>query len=314
MKRHSLHDPDARAATASIRLDNCAQRRLMLTRIDHIALAVRDLPAATAHYQALLGCPPNWHGADGGAEHVWFQLDNMALDIIAPIGSGYTGDRIQAHLDARGEGIWAVAFATADIAATRHVLSRRGIESTDPKSIRSTHIDHKGKRYWNTSVLNREATHDVMMLLVETKPDAELWPRSTMKVDAASAVTGLDHVVISTPEPERAAALYGARLGLEMKLDRTNPEWGSRLLFFKCGDLIVEIAHDLKKGVANTADHAWGLSWRAADIGSLHTRLTDASFNVSAIRSGRKPGTRVFTVRDAAGTVPTIVIGKDSIK
>ena len=42
------------------------------------------------------------------------------------------------------------------------------------------------------------------------------------------------------PDPERAAALYGARLGLDMALDRSHPDWG-RLMFFRCGDLIVEV-------------------------------------------------------------------------
>ena len=41
---------------------------------------------------------------------------------------------------------------------------------------------------------------------------------------------------------ERAAALYGARLGLDMALDRSHPDWG-RLMFSRCGDLIVEVTH-----------------------------------------------------------------------
>ena len=76
---------------------------------------------------------------------------------------------------------------------------------------------------------------------------------------------GLDHVVVRTPDPERAAALYGARLGLDMRLDRSNAAWGSRLMFFRCGDLIVELAHDLKSGVSSGPDRLWGLSWRVPD-------------------------------------------------
>ena len=68
----------------------------------------------------------------------------------------------------------------------------------------------------------------------------------------------LDHVVIRTPNPERAIALYAGRLGLDLRLDRSNPDWGSRLLFFRCGDLVVEIAHDLKKGVSDRARPALG--------------------------------------------------------
>jgi catechol 2,3-dioxygenase-like lactoylglutathione lyase family enzyme len=282
----------------------------MLTTLDHIALVVRDLNAATAHYSALLGCEPNWHGADGGAEHVWFQLGNMALDIIAPTGTGYTGDRVQARLDQHGEGLWAIAFATPDIAKTRHVLERRGVASTEAIPIRSTHVTTGEKRYWTTSVLAPEATHGATLFLVEQKLNAAPWPLSPTNADPHASVSGLDHVVVTTPQPERAAALYGARLGLDMKLDRSNADWGSRLMFFKCADLVVEIAHDLKKGVSDGPDHAWGLSWRVPDIAAMQARLAATGVNVSAVRSGRKPGTQVFTVRDRNANVPTIILGR----
>jgi catechol 2,3-dioxygenase-like lactoylglutathione lyase family enzyme len=282
----------------------------LLTALDHIALVVRDLPAATADYSALLGRSPNWHGADAGAEHVWYQLSNMALNIIAPTGTGYTGDRVQAQLDSQGEGIWALAFGTTDMAKTRHTLERRGIASTEARPIRSTHVDTKDHRYWTTSVLAPEATHGTTLFLVEQKPDAVLWPASPTTTEANASVSGLDHVVITTSQPERAVAFYGARLGLEMKLDRTNPAWGSRLMFFKCADLVVEIAHDLKKGVNDGPDHAWGLSWRVPDIAATHARLAAAGFNISDVRNGRKPGTQVFTVRDRNANVPTIILGR----
>jgi catechol 2,3-dioxygenase-like lactoylglutathione lyase family enzyme len=119
---------------------------------------------------------------------------------------------------------------------------------------------------------------------------------------------GLDHVVVRTPDPERAAALYGARLGLDMRLDRSNPAWGARLMFFRCGDLIVEIAHDLTAGVSSGPDRLWGLSWRVPDAASTRTRLEAAGLDVSEVHPGRKPGTRVFTVRDRTCGVPTLVL------
>ena len=108
--------------------------------------------------------------------------------------------------------------------------------------------------------------------------------------------------------PNRAAALYGARLGLDMRLDRTEPKWGSRLMFFRCGDLIVEIVHDLKDEPSDAPDRLWGLSWRVADADAAHARLKAAGFDVSDVRAGRKPGTRVFTVRDSTLGVPTLMV------
>lgn len=277
----------------------------MLTALDHVALVVEDLDAAVGRYEVLLGRAPNWRGGDGGAAHAWFQLGNVALDVIAPTGSGHTGDRVSAWLDAHGEGIWALAFAVDDMARTRHRLERVGVPSSEPRPIRSTHVETGEKRYWTTAVADPAATHGTTIFLVEEAP----WPASPFTGEEAAAVSGLDHVVVRTPDPERAAALYGARLGLEMRLDRSNVEWGTRLMFFRCADLIVEVAHFLKAGVSDEPDAPWGLSWRAPDVAAANARMAAAGFDVSEVRDGRKPGTRVFTVRDAPAKVPTLIIG-----
>ena len=275
----------------------------MISALDHIALIVRDLPAATARYTKLLGCAPNWHGADGGAENVWFQLDNTALDIIAPTGEGPMGDQVRSNLDKHGEGLWAIAYATPDVAKMQHLLERRGASPSKVFPFRSTHRESGEKRLWTMAAAT---VAGVTTFLVEQKPEEPTWPRSGKQT--AAAVTGLDHVVIRTPAPERAQALYGAKLGLDMRLDRTAPEWGTRLMFFRCGDLIVEVAHDLKAGVGDGDDKAWGLTWRTDDIDGAHARLKD-DFNISEVRTGRRPGTRVFTVRDGTFGVPTLFIG-----
>jgi len=134
-------------------------------------------------------------------------------------------------------------------------------------------------------------------------------PSPLLKSSEAASITSLDHVVIRSPNPERAIALYAGRLGLDLRLDRSNPDWGSRLLFFRCGDLVVEIAHDLRKGVSDAPDQLWGLSWRAPDIAKANERLKKAGVEVSEPRTGRRPGTHVFTVQSHTANVPTIVIG-----
>ena len=110
-----------------------------------------------------------------------------------------------------------------------------------------------------------------------------------------------------TSDPERAAALYGARLGLDMALDRSHPDWG-RLMFFRCGDLIVEVTHRPGKQTDTSQDKLRGLCWRVADIDATHARLTQSGLDVSEVRTGRKPGTRVMTVRSGTCGVPTLLV------
>jgi len=82
-----------------------------------------------------------------------------------------------------------------------------------------------------------------------------------------------------------------------------------RLIFFRTGGLTVEIAHRLAQAEdAAGPDGFWGLTWRVGDIEAAHDRLASHGFNVSDVRTGRRAGTRVFTVRDGTLNVPTLFI------
>lgn len=278
---------------------------MTITALDHIALVVSDLAAAEAGYERLLGRKANWRGSMHGASHVWFQLGNMALDVIAPTGEGVVGDTIRARIASHGEGVWGLGFSVPDMAAAQKRFERVGVPAYDREEV-STNPETGATREWAVASLRAKATHGVNLFLVENRPGVATWPEAEA---GEAAVTGLDHVVVRTPDSDRAAALYGARMGLDMRLDRSNPDWGTRLMFFRVGDLVVEIAHDLKAGVSDGPDSFWGLSWRVADVAETHARLTAAGGLVSEVRTGRKPGTAVFTVKDAPGGVPTLVIG-----
>jgi catechol 2,3-dioxygenase-like lactoylglutathione lyase family enzyme len=185
--------------------------------------------------------------------------------------------------DASTARLSSMVFATSSVEKTERLLERRGLKLTP------------------------EATHGVPIALTERNETPP--PSPLLKASEAESITELDHVVIRSPNPERAVALYAGRLGLELRLDRSNPQWNARLLFFRCGDLVVEIAHDLKKGVSDAPDELWGLSWRTQDIGRCHARLKKAGVEVSEPRDGRRPGSQVMSVTSHTANVPTIVIG-----
>ena len=184
-------------------------------------------------------------------------------------------------------GLHSMTFATRDIGKAATLLERRAVATTrDGDAVALT-------------------GHGVTIRLAAKGSDAP----SPFTADEAACVSALDHVVVRTPDPERAIAFYAGRLGLDLRLDRSNPQWGARLLFFRCGDLVVEIAHDLKKGVSDAPDQLWGLSWRVPDVARANARLKAAGFDVSEPRDGRRPGSQVFSVKDKTEGVPTLVIG-----
>lgn len=191
------------------------------------------------------------------------------------------------HFENGAPGLHSMAFATADLDKAATLLERRAVTAT------------------RTADGLALVGHGVAIGL-RTKSDETPSP---LTADEAAAVSSLDHVVVRTPNPERAITFYAGRLGLDLRLDRSNPKWGARLLFFRCGDLVVEIAHDLKKGVSDEPDRLWGLSWRVPDITAANARLKAAGLDVSEPRDGRRPGSQVFTVKNGTEGVPTIVIG-----
>jgi catechol 2,3-dioxygenase-like lactoylglutathione lyase family enzyme len=279
----------------------------MITALDHIALAVSDLDTAMEAYRHLLGREPNWIGGDGGARHAWFQLENMALDIITPHGEGAFGDIIRDHLGQHGEGVWAVAFTVADTAAAQGLAERRGLRASPPAPTRSTHLDGR-KRYWTTSAIEAEDTAGVRILLVDPPRSGQPWPLSAMIGAPAAAVQALDHLVIHTPDPERALAIYGAKLGLDLRLDRANPAWGARQLFFRCGTTVVEFAAAIDAPRSGGDDRVGGLAWRVGDAAAAQARLAARAFDVSPVRQGRKPGSKVFTIRAGVVGAPALFI------
>ena len=276
----------------------------MITGLDHVVIGVRDLDAALRTYERLLGRAVSWRAEADGARTASFGLANLAVELIAPDGEGPTAARLRAVLDAQGEGLASLAFAVENADRAHRRLARLALDPEPVSDGESTDRGTGARRRWRRTRAATAATHGVRLFMIEPgKAHA-----AALSAPDAAAVAGLDHVVIRTPDPERAAALYGARLGLDMRLDRTNPAWGSRLMFFRCGDLVVEIAHDLKGGVSSGPDRLWGLSWRVPDAAAAHERLRGEGFDVTELHPGRKPGTHVFTVRDGTCGVPTLML------
>lgn len=279
----------------------------MITGLDHIVLLARDIDAAVTTYETLLAQHPAWRTNGDGVATAIFTLANMSLEIMAPSGDGATGERVRARLEEQGEGLASLCFRVDGIDRFQRRLKRLGLAPEDVAQSGSTSTIDGTTLSWKRTRTAVEATHGTRLFFLE--PSAE---RPPSQAAAEAPIVGLDHVVIATEAPERAAALYGARLGLDMTLDLTRPDWDARLMFFCCGDLVVEIVHRLSEAGRGNPDKLWGLSWRVADIDAVQARLASSGLDVSEVRTGRRPGTRVFTVRAGALGVPTLVIQRAS--
>lgn len=277
----------------------------MISGVDHIVLLAPDIGGASAVYSALLGRQPDWQAEtlDGVATAV-FQLGNTALELVAPAGEGAAANHLRDRITQEGPGLKSLAFRSTDLAGDHRAMSRLALSPTDIEDGESEDMGRELRRRWRRFRTSAEATSGVRWFFVEPV-EGGLEPAEV----PLGHVHALDHLVINTPNPDRAMALYGAKLGLRLALDRTAPEWGVRLIFFRTGGLTVEIAHRLEQSAdASGEDSFWGLTWRVGDIQAAHERLAARGFNISEVRKGRRAGTQVFTVRDGTLNVPTLFI------
>jgi catechol 2,3-dioxygenase-like lactoylglutathione lyase family enzyme len=274
----------------------------MITGLDHVVALVRDIGAAKAAYRTLLGREPAWQSAGEGAERVLFTLDNMTIELMAPSGFSMTADRMRALLGGHEGMLASLCFRVADIGKMHRRLERVALRPHAVAEVESRDAGNGATLHWKRTRAATELTRGVRMFFLELAGER---PRSAAA--GSAPIDGLDHVVVTTEDSERAAALYGARLGLDLALDRTHQDWG-QLMFFRCGDLIVEVVRRPVAGGDANNDRLWGLSWRVADIDATRARMIAAGLDVSEIRNGRKPGTRIMTVRNGTCGIQTVLL------
>lgn len=108
----------------------------MIGRLNHVAIAVRDLAGATSVYRSLLGAvvsepvPQPEHGVTT----VFVTLPNTKIELISPLGAD---SPIAKFLERMPDGgIHHVCYEVDDIAAARDALRRQGarvLGSGEPK-------------------------------------------------------------------------------------------------------------------------------------------------------------------------------------
>lgn len=250
----------------------------IISKLDHVSIAVTDLASAVKDYQTLFNTTLNARASSNETE-AWLYTGNIWLRL---------------HQSDDASGLHHMAFACSDWAKAQRRIKQFSLaaDEADAPELNNGAVH-----------LNTERTRGVSLSMM---------PQEAPSQDAVSTprdVAGLDHVVIQTAQPEHTGFVYGSILGLDCRMDLSNPKWDSRLMFYRCGDLIVELYHPLSAGEQSAPDSFFGLTWRVADINSTRTRLMDLGVAVSELRKGRKPGTAVFTVKSHTQDVPTLFIG-----
>jgi catechol 2,3-dioxygenase-like lactoylglutathione lyase family enzyme len=242
----------------------------MITRLDHVRIESGDFAACCKSYERLLGRATTLAG-ESPASRAELALENCALVLQAGACDG-----------AR---LGSLVFASDDLESARRALTSCGAFARPT----STGGAPAGDAFVTDA-------YGVDVTIVGTPA------RALLGSAAPSALNALDHVVVRTADVARARSLYGGALGLRLALEREFR--GVRMLFFRIAGVTVEVVED----PASARDLLHGLAYRTRDIHAAHARMRDQGMTLSEVRPGRKEGTHVFTVREGACDIPTLVL------
>lgn len=283
----------------------------MITRLQSALVEVLDFEGAVSDYARLSGRrPARQERALDGRRSAFFAFPNMALELreipADPGGEGESPRSGQAGL----RFVWEGGDPTEALAAAGVALGAK----VEHRAVALEDAGSGPDRTWATYPVAPASSRQLPVeIVVEASPAPGLLGLAPEPAPGAerpeARIHGLDHVVVMSPSPDDTRAFYGDGLGIRLALDKTFDERGVRLLFFRLGGLTVEIG--ARTGVApapEKADRFGGLAWQVPDIDAVQSRLESDGFDVSEVRTGNKPGTRVCTVRDRVHGVPTLLI------
>ncbi len=103
---------------------------MILTEIDHVAIAVRDLPAAINYYQRAFGATVDHREVveRDGVEEVLMKVADSYIQLLTPTRPD---SPVAKALDKRGEGLHHVGYRVADCAAALKAMVAAGATPID---------------------------------------------------------------------------------------------------------------------------------------------------------------------------------------
>lgn len=102
----------------------------MLTRIDHVGIAVEDLDAAVDRYRRAFGVEPGHREVveSQGVEEVLFEVGGSYIQLLGSLGPDTPVGRF---LDRRGPGVHHVGYRVDDVASALERLKAEGVPLID---------------------------------------------------------------------------------------------------------------------------------------------------------------------------------------
>jgi catechol 2,3-dioxygenase-like lactoylglutathione lyase family enzyme len=275
----------------------------MISTLDHLIIAVKDLDEAEKDYTKIFGIPPVWRGEhkELGTINSIFNFENTYFELLASKGSGLGADLVNSALKQDGEGLTGIVLGTDNIKDAHASISSAGYGIGEISDGEGSNSDNVNIRRWQNLFLPPELTRGLFSFVIE-HTDGEL-PSSNYQT---SSISKLDHVVINTNDADGFISVYKDIFKIRLALDKVIEHWKKRMLFFRLNKTTIEVIESKDGQPAN--DKLWGLAWEVKNIEFVYQRLIGEGIDVSPVQKGIKENTLVATIKSHTHNVPTLLI------
>ena len=276
----------------------------MISSIDHLIIAVKDINDAEENYRKIFGMEPVWKGEHKalGTANVIFNFKNTYFELLSANGDGLGAELVNSAIEEQGDGLIGVAFGTNNIEESFSTLKKSGYLVTEPTE--GEGIDNKTQkiRKWKNLFLPPELTRGIFSFIIEHSegelPSLNKYPKAT--------INKLDHLVINTNDANGFINIYKDIFNIRLALDKVIEHWKSRMLFFRVNKTTIEVIE--RKNEDDSQDSLWGLAWEVESIEEAYKRLISEGVDVTPIKEGLKENTLVATIKSHTHNVPTLLI------
>ncbi len=276
----------------------------MISSIDHLIIAVKDIHDAEENYRKIFGMEPVWKGEHKalGTANVIFNFKNTYFELLSANGDGLGAALVNGAIEEQGDGLIGVVFGTNNIKESCSTLKKSGYLVTEPTE--GEGIDNKTQkiRKWKNLFLPPELTRGIFSFIIEHSegalPSLNKYPKAT--------INKLDHLVINTNDANGFINIYKDIFNIRLALDKVIEHWKSRMLFFRVNKTTIEVIE--RKNEDDSQDSLWGLAWEVESIEEAYKRLISEGVDVTPIKEGLKENTLVATIKSHTHNVPTLLI------
>ena len=276
----------------------------MISSIDHLIIAVKDIRDAEENYRKIFGMKPVWKGEHKalGTANVIFNFKNTYCELLSANGDGLGAELVNSAIEEQGDGLIGVVLGTNNIEESFSTLKKSGYLVTEPTE--GEGIDNKTQkiRKWKNLFLPPELTRGIFSFIIEHSegalPSLNKYPKAT--------INKLDHLVINTNDANGFINIYKDVFNIRLALDKVIEHWKSRMLFFRVNKTTIEVIE--RKNEDDSQDTLWGLAWEVESIEAAYNRLISEGVDVTPIKEGLKENTLVATIKSHTHNVPTLLI------